>query len=131
MPLSWVAHYSDNTVLAQADGASYSQINRHKLVAFDLVSEGHLLVRVDLRPNDVSEGVEARRLIWRIRHLANTNGNGSQIHLIGWQRRVNGRNVQAINYVFEDGVVLLGGQFTNQDFMDEIVPLECEMDLIK
>lgn len=128
--ISWVAHYNDGTEAHQSEGISYADLDRSNLQAFDLWQNGRLLVRVDLRQDDVSEGVEPRRLIYRRRVWANSNGEEMVFYLIGWQRRVKGVKVQAVNYVFEhDGSVLLGGQFTNRDFMDEIYILPHEEDL--
>jgi hypothetical protein len=127
--ITWQAHYTDGSTLPQGNGATYTDIERDKLQAFDLWRGEQLLVRVDLRPDSNGE-VGQRRLIWRMRRRLDTGGGQMTIHMVGWQRTVNGRNVQAICYVFEDGVVLLGGQFTGKDFMDEITVREWEKDLL-
>ena len=130
----WRVHYIDGTSLNQfdVDGKehSYTEIDRPRLQAFDLWWQGRLLVRVDLR--DDTKGnpdIGRRRLIWRIRHIARSNGEHIRIHLAGWQRNIKGVNVQAIAYAFEDGWLVLGGQFTDTDFMDTAYPLPWETDL--
>ena len=125
----WIAHYQDGTSLNQSEGASYGDINRPNLQAFDLWRAGQLLIRIDLR-DDTDNEIGPRRLIWRIRHKQTATGQHEAIHMVGWQRQVNGRNIQAIGYVFEDGPILLGGQFVEQDFMGAIVPLTFESDLL-
>ena len=126
--LTWVAHYDDGSTLSQKDSHTYADINRIALQAFDLMNGSDLVVRVDLR-DDAKEDLEPRRLIWRIRHTQSTNGDHQKYHLIGWQRKVNGQNVQAICYVFEDGKILLGGQFREDDFTHAVTPFGCEGDL--
>lgn len=127
--ITWLAHYTDGSTLTQTNGHTYADIDRDRLQAFDLWSDGRLLVRVDLRQDTRNGELGPKRLIWRMRTILDTAGQKNIVHLTGWQRQVNGRNVQAICYVFEDGIVLLGGQFTGQDFMDPVEPMACETDL--
>jgi hypothetical protein len=122
----WLAHYDDGSSYRQGN---FGDIQRNRLVAFDLLKDNELCVRVDLRVNDSSDGIEPKRLIYRRRTRKSEKGDQLVFHLIGWQRKVLGRNIQSIAYVFEDGGVLLGGQFTGQDFQHAIVPLEFEADL--
>lgn len=130
MPLTWIAHHSDGTEARQSDGVNYADLDRANLQAFDLWQDERLILRVDLRADDVSDGIEPRRLIYRRRVWADSNGNETVFYLSGWQRKVRGIKVQAVNYVFEaDGSVLMGGQFTGRDFMDDIYILPHEEDL--
>ena len=131
----WCAQMSDGSTLYQRgpDGEKngYHQIDRNNLVAFDLWQGDHLLCRIDMRPDRLGDGRgygSPKHLIWRIRHIMNDRGRDDKIHLVGWQRKVNGENVQAILYVFEDGTVLLGGEWGGDaEYMYSIVPLECEV----
>ncbi len=124
----WRAHYSDGTDLWQDENHGYHDIDRDRLVAFDLWQENRLLVRVDMTGGDEHKGVGPKRLIWRKRHTH--DGSTDQVmHMAGWQRKVKGVNVQSICYVFEDGVVLLGGQWNENEFSYPIAVLECESDL--
>ena len=128
MSIIWRAHYTDGTDLWQDGKHGYHDIDRDNLVAFDLWQGNRLLVRVDMSSGDVRNGVGPKRLIWRKRHT--TDGSTDQImHMAGWQRKVNGTNVQSICYVFEDGAVLLGGQWNENEFSYPIAVLECERDL--
>ena len=126
--LTWIAHYDNGKLLAQDMGATYADIDRSALQAFDLMSGNELVVRIDLR-DDTKEGLEPRRLIWRVRHQQSSNGDHKKYHLVGWQRKANGQNVQAICYVFEDKKIMLGGQFREDDFTHPITPFTCEDDL--
>ena len=128
----WCAQMSDGSTLYQRgpDGEKngYHQIDRTKLVAFDLWQGDHLICRIDMRPDRL--GDSPKHLIWRIRHMMNDRGRDDKIHLVGWQRKVRGENVQAILYVFEDGTVLLGGEWGGDaEYMHGIVQLECEKEI--
>ena len=128
----WRAQMSDSSTLYQRgpDGEKngYHQIDRTKLVAFDLWQGDHLICRIDMRPDRL--GDSPKHLIWRIRHMMNDRGRDDKIHLVGWQRKVRGENVQAILYVFEDGTVLLGGEWGGDaEYMHGIVQLECEKEI--
>ncbi len=143
MSIYWQAIYSDGIILDQFKGARYQDIDRSRLVAFDLwqhpddpwkYPEGYkgpgvepkLLIRVDLR-DDTINGIGPKRLIWRQRHSLNSRGEEFSFHLVGWQRTVEGINVQSIAYVFDEGGVFLGGQFDERDiFMYSVQQLECE-----
>ena len=130
--IRWRAQYNDGSTLYQEtpDGSkhAYHQIDRTKLVAFDLWQGDHLICRVDMRPDRL--GDSPKHLSWRIRHMMNDRGRDDKIHLVGWQRKVRGENVQAILYVFEDGTVLLGGEWGGDaEYMHGIVQLECEKEI--
>jgi hypothetical protein len=126
--VAWIAHYNDGSQYPQG---TFSKIDRSRLVAFDLLKDKSLFLRVDLRPADVDKDIGPKRLIYRKR-VRKDNATGETVltwYLVGWQRKVKGRNVQSINYVFDDGVIMHGGQFTKGDFQDPIDPLPWELDL--
>ena len=124
---SWIAHYNDGSQFA---GGKFEGIDRGRLIAFDLLLDGSLHTRVDLRPIDIDNDIGARRLIYRRRVTQRTDGSEPLFwYMIGWQRKVGGRNIQAINYVFPDGSTMLGGQFVDGDFQSAIDPLPWENDL--
>ena len=138
MSIYWQAIHSDGSILDQFKGAKYQNIDRSRLIAFDLWQhpdkgpgvEPKLLIRVDLR-NDTQDSIGPKRLIWRQRHSLNGRGEEFSFHLVGWQRTVEGINVQSIAYIFDEGGVFLGGQFDEKDqFMYSVQPLECEADLV-
>ena len=124
--ITWVAHYTDGSAMEQSAGHTYRDIDRTRLQAFDLWRDGLLALRIDFR----DDGLPPKRLIWRIRHQRNSAGLEVDIHLAGWQRTVNGCNVQSVAYVFDDGPIMLGGQFVERDFMYKPELLEFEQDLI-
>lgn len=115
--ITWIAHYSNGDKLSQADGAKYQEIDRDRLVAFDLWGNRRLLLRLDLR----DDGLPTKRLIWRIRSQFHSDGRQERIHLVGWKRAINGYEVQTMAYVFEDGTVLVGGQPIEQDYLGDVV----------
>jgi len=98
----WKAIYGDGTSLSQynADGSKngYRDIDRSKLVCFAL-----LQVNSD-KPIVVLHLSLGQRLIYRRRVAQNVNtGEKTAVYLAGWQETVQGRNVQMICFVFEDG----------------------------
>lgn len=138
----WRVHLADGSTLYQrgpnGERNGYHQIDRNRLVAFDLWQGDHLICRIDMRPDRNDSALGPKRLIWRKRHIMNDRGRHDVIHLAGWQRTVNastnGRDsetVQAICYVFEDGTVLLGGAWGGDaEYMHSIVPLACEESIV-
>ena len=122
----WVAHLDDGTVISQNYGGSYATLPRDHLQAFDLWQNGRILCRVDLREDELGK----RSLIYRRRTQMRTDGSPStHYYMVGWQRTVAGFRIQAINYIFEDGSILLGGQFIDDELMGAIEPFEWERDI--
>ena len=108
----WIAYYSDGTSLDQRQGYTYSDIDRARMEAFGLYNGEHPLVMVDFRDNTGGDpDVGPRRLIWRKRSMIRSDGTQLSVHLVGWQRTVAGRNVQAICYINGDGTIIMGDQW--------------------
>ena len=141
--LIWRADYTDGSSLSQKapDGTKfgYQDIDRDRLTAFSLwlnpdTNEGNTrsMIWIDFRADTNNPDVGQKRLIWRRRTVQNGKGVVAIVHLVGWQRTVNGLNTQAIVYINEETLVpMLGGQFTEGlQFHGPIVPLECERDLV-
>ena len=127
----WIAYYDTLPPLDQREGATYADIDRDTLAAFGLYDGDRLLVIIDFR-NDANGNSEIgpKRLIWRMRHKQDSTGQPVTIHLVGWQRKVAGINVQSICYVNETGEVVLGGQWMDdKPLRHAVVPLPCEVDL--
>lgn len=120
--MDWVAHYSERKVTNVT--AKYSQLERARLVAFDLVQNGQLRVRVDLQPD--SRGPKA--LIFRRRNRRDSNGAELIWYIIGFKQG----DCDHVLSVFEDGAILLGGQLEQGKlFHEPIAPFEWEMDLVR
>lgn len=129
----WVAHYNDSSAIDQREGHTYADIDRARLTAFGLYREDNSeIILIDFRDDTGGDSdIGPKRLIWRLRHNQSSNGQHVAVHLVGWQRRIAGRNVQSICYVNEEGTVVLGGQWMeDKPLMHAVVPLECERDLI-
>ena len=127
----WIAYYDDIPPLDQRQGATYADIDRDRLAAFGLYDGDRLLVIVDFQ-NDAngSTDIGPKRLIWRLRHQQDSTGQNITVHLVGWQRKVTGVNIQSICYVNQLGEVVMGGQWmNNRPLRHAVVPLECEKDL--
>jgi len=120
--ITWKAVYKDGTELPQhnKDGSvnKYPDIDRTKIDCFELYREEKLIFKLHLE--------EGRRLIVRRRTLIK-NFDKSQsevIWMVGWQWNANGRNVQDIAWVFEDGHVELTGQFKSCPFNSPVLMKE-------
>lgn len=132
----WRAYYDDGGELWQRGPEpgvkhTYADIDRARLTAFGLFRGNDPVVLVDFREDSNGQnGIEPKRLIWRIRHLQSTKGDKIKIHLVGWQRKVSGHNIQSIAFVSETGGIILGGQWQNDlPLRGEIAPLPFETDL--
>jgi hypothetical protein len=107
----WVANYNDGGHISNSEifGAKskYTDIDRSKLKSFELYLDGKLIITLHLEPG--------QRLIYRRRATKNIMGNeNTAVHLVGWQKTINGSNVQSIAYIFEDGHIELAGQWNNK-----------------
>lgn len=115
--MHWIAHYDDGSFLDQSrNGASppatYTDIDRDRLIAFELIKDGTVLVALDFRDDTGGDpDIGPKRLIWRRRNTINGRGGQHILHLVGWHRTVKGRNIQALLYVNEQtGQIAMGGQ---------------------
>lgn len=121
-----IAIYNDGTeqrLGKQADGSifRYEDISRGELSAFALEKDGEIIFKLHLE--------EGQRLIWRKREYRQVGGDTKVIHLLGWQKKVGGENLQAICYLFEDGHIEMAGRFReNHPVFDkvELLPSEFE-----
>jgi len=107
LDLQWKAIYSDGTELNQYENGqelSYYKIDQSKLKFFDLIDGDKTVLRLHL--------FGGRKLIYR-RRVIITQQTGEQrvIYLVGWQKNINGENVQSIAYVHEDNSVLISGSW--------------------
>ena|SRR3972149_2288860 len=111
--LHWVAHYEDGAKLVQKlnENDAYSRLDRQKLVIFDVLIDGNLLVRFDLRDRKKAEG-----FVWRIRTRLDTAGDEERYHLVGYPG--------AFMAVFENGVILHFGDWNDVFYPIELHPWE-------
>lgn len=102
--MEWVAEYEDGSRLRQYDGgrvSKYTDIDRDRLSAFVIVSDGDEVLRMNLG--------EGQRLICRKRVRKSFTGELlGLVWLVGWQRTVRDEsgeelNVQHIHVISEDG----------------------------
>lgn len=138
MDFNWRAVYKDGSDLWQsgADGKvknTYADIDRQQLEVFGLYKGDQPLVLVDLSDDcNGDSDVAPKRLIYRRRCLKNTRGLDAVVYLVGWQRKVSGRNIQSICFVSQDGTIILGGQWQDDiPLRGSIIPLPWEDDLIE
>jgi len=122
MVLTWKANYDDGSFLKQynADGSEnkYTDIDRSRLVSFELLSDDVVVFRLFLE--------EGQRLIFR-RRIVKTLDNKLKhmIYLVGWQQTINGKNVQSISYIFDDGLIVMAGNWKDCPFNKPEL-LDCE-----
>jgi hypothetical protein len=101
----WRAVYTDGKYLDAKDAEKgYADIDRTRLASFCLLKEDTVVFQLSLQPG--------QRLIWRKRTVI-TPGAGEQVwHLVGWQKTIQGENIQCISYIKEeDGYVLMAGEW--------------------
>lgn len=105
----WIASYKGgNTYPATIEKAKemnqeYDEIDRENLVYFEVYDDEDLILRMHLDDD--------KRLIYRRREVIKVGRGKKTIWLVGWQKNVNGKNVQAINYIFPDGHIEFAGRW--------------------
>lgn len=116
--IEWRAVYSDNTHLDQfAENGienKYSDIDRTKLQAFDILHDGITVLRTDLS--------NKKRLIYR-RRVKQRGPSGAKqvVYLVGYQENINGVNKQVVNHIYERVLIeqhdkYIGGEPEYYDF---------------
>lgn len=107
---SWVAHYDDETTLAEYDQTGehgFADVDQSKLVAFRLIPHREglpspvLKVTADIRP------IFFRRRTITIDPVSGREVGRSCVHCLGWQTTAHGKNVASYTFFFEDGSVLI------------------------
>jgi hypothetical protein len=107
----WLARYSDDSEWHEyaPDGTSrgWRSIDQRRLVAFELIPQYPELPGFSLLIHELPAG--ARPIFFRRRRI--TQGDAAlgttprlvTIHVIGWQRTVDGRNEKLLTAIYEDG----------------------------
>lgn len=106
----WKAFYSDGTFLGEykedRTPNSYHNIDRTKLIAFELSKDGKPVYRLHIEPGQT--------LIYRRRVRTDPGGNIiGAFYMIGWQKKIHGENVQVISYVVDsdDHPIITAGKW--------------------
>jgi hypothetical protein len=119
--LTWKAVYEDKTELNQfaSNGIEnkYKDINREKLVRFDMINTftGKAIYSIYLR--------DGKSLIYRRRTLMTVGiPEPVIVYLVGWRETVmtlsGPKNFVTINYIHEDGSISLDGPRNNLELLD-------------
>ena len=108
MEITWKAVYSDGKSLNQYNEDKsvnkYTDIDRSKLTSFELYNKTKLIFKLILEEN--------QRLIFRRRVSMDFQGNTTMVvYLVGWQKTIGKENIQSISYIFEEGLIIMGGQW--------------------
>jgi hypothetical protein len=106
--LNWKATYIDGSELNQFENGreiTYYKIDQNRLKFFDLIDGEKTVLRLHI--------FGGRKLIYRRRVMIHQqSGEQEVLYLVGWQKNINGENVQSIAYVHEDGgTILISGSF--------------------
>ena len=121
--VEWKAIYDDGKSLSQYNGDGtenkYANIDRNKLIQFVLFEKNHLIERGRERiwgdPKIVIHLDNDKRLIYRRRvAIAFSGANAGKqetVHLVGWQEKKQGINIQMICFLFEDGHIEIVDRF--------------------
>ncbi len=117
MDYEWEAIYSDGTTLPQynekGEANGYENIDSTKLKAFAIYGNKKLHFRLHLEPG--------QRLIYLRRGLIDFSKRTGKITdkryflMVGWQQQVNGKNIQSISYLYDDGHIEQAGVFAGGD----------------
>lgn len=109
--LMWYVVYDDDSIFVQyeEDGTenAFGSIDRDRLMEFHLIGRTTEKVVLSISMD------KDQRLIFRRRNSmsGNTGEKNWTIYMAGWQKTVNGKNVQSINWVFPDGRIVNTGKF--------------------
>ncbi len=101
--LMWKAIYNDGKFLEQCNVKGetinkYPDIDRSRLIAFELYDLDKLIFRMDLKPG--------QNLIYRRRVAQSvTSGSLNVVYIVGWHQNIDGEVKKKIAFVFEDGHV--------------------------
>ena len=105
--ICWLVQYNDGSQKTSLSGFKYRDIDRDRLTIFALLQVNKMkpLVVLHLTPD--------RRLIYRKRTAVShglplSNGQveilqEQTVYLVGWQQNVDGKNIQMLTALFEDG----------------------------
>ena len=108
--IQWVAEYNDGSHMNQYNGDGsenkYIDIDRDKLSKFIILKNNNPFLILNLTPN--------KKLIYRKRVAQSLLTNSKQeVHLVGWQETINGKNIQNISFLFDDGHIEVLDRFYN------------------
>lgn len=113
--IRWRAIYKDGTILPQyckcGFPRGYENIEREKLAAFEIFDKtkpNTFIFRLFLE--------EGQKLIYRRRVEKDLMSNQIKrvLYLVGWQQKVNGKNIQSVNYITEDGKIQQAGRWVGK-----------------
>jgi len=121
--IEWRARHRDGKSLSSKYD-KYTSINSDKLDLFIVSFNSRVKAIVHFDGN--------RRLIYRTRTIKNAlTGREEKVVLVGWQQNVKGKNIQCLNFIFEDGHVEIIDRFKeNHDwfypcnFLPQEIPQE-------
>ena len=122
---TWQAIYNDGTSLWECGDdkgiiAKYDQIDRDKITKFNVYETAKLGTQ-DLKPVISIDIKLGYRLIWRKRRHQRLIGPQvpfMTVYLVGWQATINGENIQAILYLYEDGKMEISSQKSDYELFN-------------
>lgn len=124
--MQWVAIYADNTELPQYNGDGsenrYADIDRTRLKQFVIKTEED-----PVHPVLVMNFAAGQRLIYRRRVELTPNGEPYVVTMVGWQKTVNGENLQSIAFLFPDKHIEWSGRWEDGHrwyYAPELLPFE-------
>ena len=100
----WKAIYKDGEELNQYENGqelSYYKIDQSRIKFFQLIDNDKAILTLHI--------FDGRKLIYRRRVMLKSTGEQEVIYLVGWQKNINGENIQSIVYIHEDGTILISG----------------------
>ena len=105
----WEAIYNDGNILHQYNGDGtenkYIDIDRHRLIRF--------ILHDSYGPAIVLNLTRSKKLIYRRRVALNLNSKIQEVvYIAGWQENIEGKNIQMLCFLFEDGHIEIANHFS-------------------
>jgi len=109
----WKAKYKDKKKKEHSskNKDKYTDLDRSDLEAIEVYLEDKLIFTQEINGN--------KRLImrYRVQQDLNNPAKSTYVFMIGWQKTVDGKNIQEITYVYPDGKIETSGKWDNSKAM--------------
>lgn len=102
MSMRWEVIYKDGSTVAEGQ-VPYGELNRENLA--------YCCIYLDDVPRLIVHLDDDKRLIVRRRVAKGLDGREMVAYICGWQKTVDGRNIQSISIIYETGIIEVADRF--------------------